>query len=129
MLGRSAPMARLFHEIEKVAPTRASVLISGESGTGKELIARAIHRLSPRIDGPFIKVNCAAIPRELIESELFGHERGAFTGAQQRRRGLFEQRTAGHSFSTKWATWTSWRRRRSCARFNPARSRVSEAST
>jgi DNA-binding NtrC family response regulator len=98
MLGRSAPMGRLFHEIEKVAPTKASVLISGESGTGKELVARAIHRLSPRVGGPFIKVNCAAIPRELIESELFGHERGAFTGAQQRRRGLFEQAHAGTLF-------------------------------
>jgi DNA-binding NtrC family response regulator len=98
MLGRSAPMARLFHEIEKVAPTRASVLISGESGTGKELIARAVHRLSPRVDGPFTKVNCAAIPRELIESELFGHERGAFTGAQQRRRGLFELAHGGTLF-------------------------------
>jgi two-component system nitrogen regulation response regulator NtrX len=98
MIGRSAPMKRLFHEIEKVSPTKASVLITGESGTGKELIARAIHRLSPRIDGPFVKVNCAAIPRELIESELFGHERGAFTGAQQRRRGLFEQAHGGTLF-------------------------------
>jgi DNA-binding NtrC family response regulator len=98
MIGRSAPMQRLFREIEKVAPTKASVLITGESGTGKELIARAIHRLSPRADGPFVKVNCAAIPRELIESELFGHERGAFTGAQNKRRGLFEQAHGGTLF-------------------------------
>ena len=98
MIGRSTPMLRLFHEIERVSPTKASVLITGESGTGKELIARAIHHLSPRTDGPFVKVNCAAIPRELIESELFGHEKGAFTGAQQRRRGLFEQAHGGTLF-------------------------------
>jgi len=98
MIGGSAPMQKLFHEIEKVAPTKASVLVTGESGTGKELIARAIHRLSARLDGPFVKVNCAAIPRELIESELFGHERGAFTGAQQRRRGFFEQAHGGTLF-------------------------------
>jgi DNA-binding NtrC family response regulator len=98
MIGKSAPMQRLFHEIEKVAPTRASVLITGESGTGKELIARAIHRLSPRVEEPFIKVNCAAIPRELIESELFGHEKGAFTGAQTKRRGFFEQAHGGTLF-------------------------------
>jgi len=98
MIGRSAAVQRLFHEIEKVAPTKASVLITGESGTGKELISRAIHRLSPRADGPFVKVNCAAIPRELIESELFGHERGAFTGAQQKKRGFFEQAHGGTLF-------------------------------
>jgi two-component system, NtrC family, nitrogen regulation response regulator NtrX len=98
MIGQSAPMQRIFHEIDKVAPTKASVLITGESGTGKELIARAIHRLSPRQADPFVKVNCAAIPRELIESELFGHERGAFTGAQARRRGLFEQAHGGTLF-------------------------------
>ena len=98
MIGRSATMQKLFHEIEKVSPTKASVLVTGESGTGKELIARAIHRLSPRTAGPFVKVNCAAIPRELIESELFGHERGAFTGAQQKRRGLFEQAHGGTLF-------------------------------
>jgi two-component system, NtrC family, nitrogen regulation response regulator NtrX len=98
MIGSSPPVQRLFREIDKVAPTKASVLITGESGTGKELIARAIHRLSPRADGPFVKVNCAAIPRELIESELFGHERGAFTGAQQKRRGLFELAHSGTLF-------------------------------
>jgi DNA-binding NtrC family response regulator len=98
MIGQSAPMQRLFHEIDKVSPTRASVLITGESGTGKELIARAIHRLSPRTAMPFVKVNCAAIPRELIESELFGHEKGAFTGAQQKRRGLFEMAHGGTLF-------------------------------
>jgi DNA-binding NtrC family response regulator len=98
MIGKSAPIQRLFHDIEKVAPTRAGVLITGESGTGKELIARAIHRLSPRAEAPFIKVNCAAIPRELIESELFGHEKGAFTGAQSKRRGLFEQAHGGTLF-------------------------------
>ena len=98
MIGTSSPMGRIFHDIEKVAPTRAGVLITGESGTGKELIARAIHRLSPRKDEAFIKVNCAAIPRELIESELFGHERGAFTGAQARRRGFFEQAHGGTLF-------------------------------
>ncbi len=95
MIGTSAPMKRLFQDIDKVAPTRASVLITGQSGTGKELVSRAIHRLSPRKDAPFVKVNCAAIPRELIESELFGHERGAFTGAQTRKRGFFEQAHGG----------------------------------
>jgi two-component system, NtrC family, nitrogen regulation response regulator NtrX len=98
MIGASAPMRRLFAEIEKVAPTKASVLITGESGTGKELISRAIHVLSPRKEGPFIKVNCAAIPRELIESELFGHEKGSFTGAQARKRGFFEQAHGGTLF-------------------------------
>ena len=98
MIGRSSAMQKLFHEIEKVAPTKAGVLIMGESGTGKELISRALHRLSPRTDGPFVKVNCAAIPRELIESELFGHERGAFTGAQAKKRGFFEQAHGGTLF-------------------------------
>lgn len=98
MVGTAQAMQRVFHDIEKVAPTKAGVLITGESGTGKELISRAIHRLSPRSGGPFVKVNCAAIPRELIESELFGHERGAFTGAQAKKRGYFEQAHGGTLF-------------------------------
>jgi DNA-binding NtrC family response regulator len=98
MIGESAVMRRLYAEIEKVAPTRGRVLITGESGTGKELIARAIHRLSPRKDQAFVKVNCAAIPSELIESELFGYEKGAFTGAHGRKKGLFEQANGGTLF-------------------------------
>ncbi|MGB8223500.1 MAG: sigma-54 dependent transcriptional regulator [Polyangiales bacterium] len=98
MIGESSVMRTLFAQLEKVAPTNGRVLISGESGTGKELIARAIHRLSSRADKPFVKVNCAAIPAELIESELFGHERGAFTGAQGRKKGMFELANGGTIF-------------------------------
>jgi DNA-binding NtrC family response regulator len=98
MVGKSAAMSALFSQIAKVAPTRTRVLITGESGTGKELIARAIHRESPLRDRPFIKVNCAAIPPDLIESELFGHERGAFTGAAARKKGLFELADGGTIF-------------------------------
>jgi two-component system nitrogen regulation response regulator NtrX len=98
MIGKSAPMTALFAQIDKVAPTRTRVLITGESGTGKELVARAIHRASALATKPFVKVNCAAIPKELIESELFGHERGAFTGATGRKRGLFEIADGGTIF-------------------------------
>ncbi len=98
MIGQSPVMQRLFAELDKVAPTKGRVLITGESGTGKELIARAIHRLSPRADEQFVKVNCAAIPAELIESELFGYERGAFTGAQARKKGMFELADGGTLF-------------------------------
>jgi len=98
MIGTSTVMQRLYLAIDKVAPTRASVLITGESGTGKEMVARAIFRLSARKDRPFVKVNCAAIPRELIESELFGHEKGAFTSAIGRKRGYFEQAHGGTLF-------------------------------
>jgi two-component system nitrogen regulation response regulator NtrX len=98
MVGRSAAMTALFAQIAKVAPHRTRVLITGESGTGKELIARAIHRESALRAKPFIKVNCAAIPPELIESELFGHERGAFTGAVARKKGLFELADGGTIF-------------------------------
>ncbi len=98
MVGRSAAMLALFAQIAKVAPTRTRVLITGESGTGKELIARAIHRESALANKSFVKVNCAAIPPELIESELFGHERGAFTGATARKKGLFELADGGTIF-------------------------------
>jgi two-component system nitrogen regulation response regulator NtrX len=98
MIGQTPVMRELYAQIEKVAPTKGRVLITGESGTGKELIARAVHRLSDRRNGPFVMLNCAAIPAELIESELFGHERGAFTGAHQRKKGMFELADAGTLF-------------------------------
>jgi len=98
LLGNTATMQDLRRQIAKVAPTRSRVLITGESGTGKELIARAIHRNGSVSAGPFVKVNCAAIPPELIESELFGHERGAFTGAVAKKRGLFEVADGGTIF-------------------------------
>ncbi len=98
MVGESPVMQRLRDRIRKVAPTQATVLITGESGTGKELVARAVHSWSERLDGPFVKVNCAAIPGELIESELFGHEKGAFTGAVGRHQGRFEQADGGSIF-------------------------------
>ena len=89
LVGRGRAMAQLRAQIAQVAPTDSRVLITGESGTGKELVAAAIHRAGPRAARPFVTVNCAAIPRELVESELFGHERGAFTGATERRHGRF----------------------------------------
>src|SRR5215207_5646930 len=98
LLGSTSVMHDLRRQIAKVAPTRSRVLITGESGTGKELIARAIHRNSSVSTGAFVKVNCAAIPPELIESELFGHERGAFTGAIARKKGLFELADGGTIF-------------------------------
>jgi two-component system nitrogen regulation response regulator NtrX len=98
MLGSSAATGRLREAIRRVAPSQARVLILGENGTGKELVARAIHDASPRARGPFIKVNCAAIPRDLVESELFGHERGAFTGATTTRKGKFELAHTGTLF-------------------------------
>jgi len=98
IIGRSAEMLEVFRLVEQVAPTQASVLITGESGTGKELIAQAIHQRSQRRDAPFIKVSCAALPETLLESELFGHERGAFTGALARRAGRFELAAGGTVF-------------------------------
>ena len=98
MLGDSPQMQDIFNRIRRVAPTQATVLIEGESGTGKELVARALHSLSPRSNKKFVAVNCAALSPQLMESELFGHEKGAFTGAMQRRIGRFEEADGGTLF-------------------------------
>jgi len=98
MIGKGAAMRAIFDKVAKTAPSSGRVLITGENGTGKELVARAIHEHSKRAEGPFVKLNCAAIPSELIESELFGHEKGAFTGATQQRRGKFELADGGTLF-------------------------------
>jgi two-component system response regulator HydG len=98
LIGTSAPMQRVYDLVERVARTEATVLISGESGTGKELVAKAMHRGSSRSDGPFIAVNCAAMPESLLESELFGHVKGAFTDARQTRQGLFLAANGGTLF-------------------------------
>lgn len=98
IIGRSPEMKKIFDILRRVAPTKASVLITGESGVGKELIADALHNLSPRSDKPFVKVHCAALAESLLESELFGHEKGAFTGAATRKRGRFELAHEGTLF-------------------------------
>jgi len=98
IIGRSAPMQEIFATIERVAPTRATVLLAGESGVGKDLIARAIHFHSPRRDRPLVKINCTALPENLMESELFGYEKGAFTGANTTKPGKFEQADTGTVF-------------------------------
>ncbi len=98
IIGRSPEMLEVFRLVEQVAPSQASILITGESGTGKEMIAQAIHQRSTRRDAPFVKVSCAALPETLLESELFGHERGAFTGALSRRAGRFEIAAGGTVF-------------------------------
>jgi len=98
IVGNSAALEAVLKKVERVAPTTATVLIEGETGTGKELLAKAIHNISPRYDRPFVKVNCAAIPLDLLESELFGHEKGAFTGAIAQRIGRFELADKGTLF-------------------------------
>ena len=98
IIGRSAAMREIFHTVERVAPTRATVLLAGQSGVGKDMIARAIHQHSPRKNHPFIKINCTALPENLMESELFGYEKGAFTGANSSKPGKFEQADQGTVF-------------------------------
>ncbi len=98
MIGNAPEMRKIYQVVEKAAPTGASVLITGESGTGKELVAQTIHQLSPRATFPFVAINCAAIPETLLESEIFGHEKGAFTGAADRRQGCFELADRGTLF-------------------------------
>src|ERR687884_1586378 len=98
IIGNSPGIRKVYRVIEQAAPTGASVLISGESGTGKELVAQTIHELSPRATFPFVAINCAAIPETLLESEIFGHEKGAFTGAADRRQGCFELADRGTLF-------------------------------
>jgi DNA-binding NtrC family response regulator len=98
IIGRSTAMENVFRLVDRVAPARSTVLITGESGTGKELIAKAIHESSPRVEQPFVVVNCSNIPSELLESELFGHTRGAFTGAVAAKKGLFEVADTGSIF-------------------------------
>ena len=98
IIGQSEAMQKVYQMVQKVAPRDATVLIRGESGTGKELIAQAIHQLSTRANGPFIDVNCAALPETLLESELFGHEKGAFTGAEKQKKGRFELADGGTIF-------------------------------
>jgi DNA-binding NtrC family response regulator len=104
IVGDSPAMARVFELVERVAPMRASVLITGDTGTGKELIARAVHELSERAKGSFVAVNCSALPETLLESELFGHTRGSFTGAVADKRGLFEEAHGGTLFLDEIAT-------------------------
>jgi DNA-binding NtrC family response regulator len=98
LLGSSGPLERVLKQARSVAATSATVLLTGENGTGKEMLARAIHQESPRANGPFVAVSCAALPETLIESELFGHERGAFTSAIQSRKGRFELANGGTLF-------------------------------
>lgn len=98
IVGKSPVLEAVLAQVERVAPTTATVLVQGETGTGKELIAKAIHNISPRYDRPFVKVNCAAIPLDLLESEIFGHEKGAFTGAIAQKTGRFELADQGTLF-------------------------------
>jgi len=106
MIGQSAAMRQIYQVLEQAAPTAASVLVTGESGTGKELVAQTVHQLSPRASEPFVPINCAAIPDNLLESELFGHEKGAFTGAIARRQGSFELANRGTLFLDEIAEMT-----------------------
>ncbi len=121
-------MVKLLRLVEQVAPSRASVLIQGETGTGKELIAEMIHRASPRAKAPLVRLNCAALSESLLESELFGHEKGSFTGAVARREGRFEQAGGGTVFLDEVSEIPSPRRSSSCAFFRSGPSSASAAT-
>ncbi len=123
LVGSSPRMRRLYGVLEKVAPTPLSLLILGETGTGKELVARAVHDASPRKGGPFVVVDCGSIPATLAESLLFGHEKGAFTGATERRKGRSPRRAAARCSSTSSGSSPS-----SCSRSSSARSRSARSS-
>jgi two-component system nitrogen regulation response regulator GlnG len=128
LIGDTPAMRALFRSIGRLAQAPLSVLITGETGTGKELVARALHRESPRAHRPFVALNTAAIPAELLESELFGHEAGAFTGAQKRHVGRFEQADGGTCSSTRSATCPRRCRRACCACWPKASSSASAAA-
>jgi DNA-binding NtrC family response regulator len=121
LIGDSPALRQVQSVVRRAAPTDATVLITGESGTGKEVVARALHAESRRGGAAFVAINCSALPGELIESELFGHLRGAFTGADRDRVGLFEAAGAERSSWTRWATWPLPRRPSSSARWRSAR--------
>ena len=115
IIGRSPAMCEVFKAIGRVAPQNVTTLIVGESGTGKELVARAIYHHSLRVSERFLALNCAALPESLLESELFGHEKGSFTSANYRRIGKFEQCPRGRSFWTRWGTCPHCSKARSSA--------------
>ena len=129
LIGESRPMVELFQLLDKYIPTDDPVLILGESGTGKELVARAVHRASSRGKAAFVSENCAALPENLLESELFGYRRGAFTGATQNKKGLFEMASGGVLFSTRSATCRSTCRASCCACWRRKRCGRSAAAT
>jgi DNA-binding NtrC family response regulator len=123
LVGASRPMQEVMRIVEMAAPSSASVLITGETGSGKEIVARTVHKLSPRAGGPFVAINCSAIPESLMESEIFGHERGSFHGAAERRIGCFE--LAGRRHAAVWTKSAKCRPRRKpncCACWRTARS-------
>ena len=129
MLGQAPAMQDVFRAIGRLSQSNVTVLITGESGSGKELVARALHKHSPRANGPFVAINTAAIPKDLLESELFGHERGAFTGAQTLRRGRFEQADGGTLFLDEIGDMPFDLQTRCCACCPTASSTASAATT